>query len=486
MKNTKLTKILVFALSLALMIGAAVGISTSAETSETVKIVSQNVSYEGQTHLYYAVYYENVENPEGIALEVSYTDDEGNPKTVTVSSSEAVTLKDSNGADVACRAFRTPGVSAKNFTKVFTVKAVTESGTESAEKTYSVAEYCHQWLYDIAKSAEPTETELKIKAACESTLSYGTDIQALLGYYPADNTADHPENYVYVKGADGVTVNGAKTACVIKGSEITLAYTGTETRLGWEVYDLEGNEITVADDKFTANAYCTAAPELSDATGKYYLDKTALGTRLDYDAADAVLPGGSTTVKISDDETINLISITDGYLLFDNGPQESVEKYIQYSVPSVDTSEFTSICNVVEFDFAYGTFFYNWPVFIRFSGSDKIYFRHDMSAPDAFNSLADTTTSTSIGQPKDKFFNLRLEIYDVTTDGNTVTIAKLYINNEYVKDITASSQVVVGRVIIGMSSGQRNNTSDAYFMIDNVYIGKVDKAFVAGDPKAAE
>jgi hypothetical protein len=37
-----------------------------------------------------------------------------------------------------------------------------------------------------------------------------------------------------------------------------------------------------------------------------------------------------------------------------------------------------------------------------------------------------------------------------------------------------------------MTSGQRNNPSDAYFMIDNLYLGKIDKAFVAGDPKAAE
>ena len=484
MKNTKLTKILIFALSLALMIGAAIGFSASAE-DETLKIVSQNVSYEGKTHLYFAVYYENIATPENIELVVNYTDDEGVSKTVTVQESEEVILKDGDGNDVACRAFRTPGVDARNFTKVFTVKAVL-GNAESAAKTYSVTEYCHQWLYEIANTAEPTEKELKIKAACEATLAYGTKIQALLNYYPADNTADHPENYVYVKGANGVTVNGAKAACVIKGSEIALDYNGTETRIGWEISDLEGNEVAVANDKFTANAYITAAPEFTDATGKYYLDKTAQGTRIDYDAIDAVLPGGDTNVKISDEESINLISITDGYLYFDNGPQQSAEKYILYSMPSINTTGFASVCSVVEFDIAFGTFYYNWPLFLRFSNSDKIYFRHDMSAPNSFNTLEDTATSTSIGQTRDKFFNLRLELYDVTTDGTTVTVAKLYINNEYVKDITASSKVTAGRLIIGMTSGQRNNPSDAYFMIDNLYLGKIDKAFVAGDPKAAE
>ena len=475
--KTKLTKIFLLTLTLAMVIGMAVGFTASAEgeaAAESVAIVSQKIDYAGTTHLYFAVKYENVANPEKIALNVSYVDSNGEAKEVTITESEEVTLKDSAGNDVTCRAFMTPGVDAKSFTHKFVAQAVTEAGTESAEKTYSVTEYCLEWLTYIATQAEPTDYELKIKDACEATLAYGTKIQALLGYYPAEN--DYPENYVYVKGTDGVKVNGADVACVIKGSEVALTYEGTETRLGWEVADLAGTEITVTDDKFTATANCIAGPELTDATGKYYLDSTAKGTRIDYDVAGTELPGG---------EASGLLSITDGYLLFDGGEQENAEKYINFAMPSVDTSGFASVCTVVEFDLAYGTFWYNWPVFLRFSGTDRIYFRNTLAAPDTFNKMEGTDTSTSIDQSVDKFFNLRLEMYNVTTDGTTVTVAKLYINNVYVKDITSSTQVTAGRLIIAMTSGARNAAGgDPYLKIDNVYLGAVDKAFVAGDPNA--
>ena len=285
MKNTRLTKILILALSLALLIGAAIGLSASAE-DESLVILSQNVSYEGKTHLYYAVHYENVDKPEDIALVVSYTDDEGAAQNVTVSESEEITLRDSDGNPYVCRAFRTPGVAAKNFTTKFTVKAIYGT-TESAEKTYSVAEYCHQWLAYLAGVSEPSEADAKVGAACEATLNYGTKIQELLDYYPNGNTADYPDNYVLVSGNDGVTVNGGKTAFVIKGAEVALGYTGNGTRTGWKVVDAEGNSITVTDDKFIASSYISASPMLDDATGYYYLSDAA-GMRYDYDAGAAL------------------------------------------------------------------------------------------------------------------------------------------------------------------------------------------------------
>ena len=218
MKNSYLKKILIAALSLSLLMGAVFGITALAENggAEKLAIISQNVSYEGQTHLYYAVHYENVTSPEKITLKVSYSLDDGSVATETVTASEEVILKDALGNEYVCRAFKTPGVDAKNYTTEFTVSATSENGTASDEKTYSVAEYCHEWLCYLSAAEEPTASQIKIKNAAESTLRYGTSIQALLGYYPDGNTDDYPENYSYLKVTDG-SFEGSDHTFVLNG-----------------------------------------------------------------------------------------------------------------------------------------------------------------------------------------------------------------------------------------------------------------------------
>ena len=148
--KTTISRILLLVLSLALMIGAIFSVSavaTEGEGTETIEIISQNVSYEGQTHLFYAVSYENVAAPEAITLEVKWTDSEGE-HTTTVTESEVEEVEGKT-----CRIFKTPGVDAKNFTQQFTVVAKTADGTVSAPKTFSVTEYCNLWLTYVAYNA---------------------------------------------------------------------------------------------------------------------------------------------------------------------------------------------------------------------------------------------------------------------------------------------------------------------------------------------
>ena len=312
--KTKLTKIFLLTLTLAMVIGMAVGFTASAEgeaAAESVAIVSQKIDYAGTTHLYFAVKYENVQNPEKIALNVSYVDSEGNAKEVTITESEAVTLKDSAGNDVACRAFMTPGVDAKSFTHKFVAQAVTEAGTESAEKTYSVTEYCYQWLTYIATQAEPTAEQLKIKDACEATLAYGTKIQALLGYYPAENVNDYPENYSYIV-VDGGTANGKEKALVLNGTTVTLA-ANAGAPAAWSCTALDGTVTQLTESTFTANGSCVIAP----INGKYFSDTSYTGTRLDYDEEGTAIPAfqsGSAYATLTN---------VDGNLVFDKNGGET-------------------------------------------------------------------------------------------------------------------------------------------------------------------
>ena len=243
MKKSTISRIFLLVLSLALVIGAIFSVSAMAEAdenAESIEIISQNVSYEGQTHLFYAVAYENVTNPEAITLEVKWTDSKGeHTATLTESHAEEIEGK-------ACRIFKTPGVDAKNFTQEFTVAASTAEGTVSATKTFSVAEYCNLWISYVAyisATGEPTAEEINLAEACEATLRYGSAIQKHLNYYPDGNPADHPENYVYVKAIDG-TANGGISAHVINGSDVALVSTASlEEGMGvtaWKVYYADG------------------------------------------------------------------------------------------------------------------------------------------------------------------------------------------------------------------------------------------------------
>lgn len=483
--KTKFTKIFLLTLTLAMVIGMAIGFTASAEgepAAESVAIVSQKIDYAGTTHLYFAVKYENVENPEKIALNVSYVDSEGNAKEVTITESEAVTLKDSAGNDVACRAFMTPGVDAKSFTHKFVAQAVTEAGTESAEKTYSVTEYCYQWLTYIATKAEPTAYELKVKAACEATLAYGTKIQAFLDYYPADNVNDYPENYVYVKGTDGVKVNGADAACVIKGSEVALTYAGTETRLGWEVADLAGTEITVTDDKFTATAHCIAGPELSDAKGKYFLSGLS-GLRHDYDVRTTLPDIENFGVKDSEGNVISntgSFEIVDGALHFEDGDAENAQMVAKFWQGYPSSYNVT----VFEFDFKFNQSYGTSPLEFKVSGNSCILYQtqaYDSSYGTGFKLCAKIgSTYIPTGIDYGTWGNIRLEHYFAED------VMKIFVNNVYLGEIAATSNSQTSPLIY-LTANERKTGSNADLYVDNVFVGHFtaeEIPYVAGDPDA--
>ena len=349
MKKSAISRILILALALALMVSMAFMVSASAEEEaqgEALEIISQNVSYEGQTHLFYAVSYENVESPEEITLDVSWTDSEGE-HAVTVTESEAEVVEGKN-----CRIFKTPGVDAKNFTQQFAVVAKTASGTESALKTFSVTEYCNLWITYVAYNefmGTANADMAKLAKACEATLQYGSAIQELLGYYPNDNTADNPANYAYVKALDG-SVNGANSAHVIRGTEVTLAYTGAlEDGKGvtsWNVYYADGTvDVVAANGKFAPKANCIAEavidailPEFVAGDGYYYAEDNS-GIRFDY-SDDSQLNkmewSGKPGFNAADQSTASAtLAIVDGQLVFDkNDGETGYEEYIFWYLSS--------------------------------------------------------------------------------------------------------------------------------------------------------
>ena len=264
----------------------------------------------------------------------------------------------------------------------------------------------------------------------------------------------------------GVTVNGVKSACVIKGADITLGYNGTETRLGWEVADIAGNKITVSDDKFTAGAYCTAAPELSDAKGEYFLSGEA-GRRLDYDTIteiDAYMKTYSGTV--------GSYSIVDGSLLFEDGDAESYDIGMKFwlSYASSFTSA-TNRCEILEFDFKLTQSYGSYPIQIKLAGiTHTVYYSNAYDASYGTGHKLCMLVGGAyvpLGAAINTWSNIRFEHY------YEESVLKVFVNGEFVCEIATASAGSADTATIYLMSNERKSGSNADLYIDNVYSGYV-------------
>ena len=488
MKKTTVTRIFLAVLSLALVISAVFAVSAFAEeeaVAEKLEIVSQNVSYEGQTHLFYAVSYENVENPEAITLEVKWTDSEGE-HTATVTESEAKVIEGKE-----CRTFKTPGVDAKNFTQKFTVVAKTADGAVSAPKTFSVAEYCNLWItyvaYNTAVGA-PTADDVKLAEACKATLQYGSAVQALLNYYPAGNTADHPENYAYVKAIDG-TANGANSAHVIRGTEVTLAYTGAlesgKEVVSWTVHYADGTTESVpSTGVFAPKANCIAIAELGvlipdfvAGNGYYFAEYTKPASskinplKYDYSSASqlnkmeySAKPGFNAADQNSSSATV---SIVDGQLVFDKKDDEiGFDEYIYWTLSTVPTG-----ANVVVFeaDVKFSDITMENGFFSEISMRNVTGLYTEVF----FNVVNGKFNIGGAGELDfDKWYNLCL-VYNIDTETKTAVI-NVYVNGRYIGDakysVVKKDDINNGKAHFYLKGGETGSAT-----LDNVFFGYIEK-----------
>lgn len=469
MKKNNFKKIVILALSLALLIGAALGVSALAEENgEKLSIISQNVSYEGKTHLYYAVHYENVTNPDAITLTVSYKLDNGETATETVNASEEVTLTDSLGTSYVCRAFRTPGVDAKNFTTEFTVTASTENGTVSAEKTYSVAEYCHEWISYVASVVEPTAKQLKIAAACEATVNYGASVQALLDYYPSGNEADTPDNYSYIRVTDGVADN----KYVMNGETVTLSYTGTAPTgkefSHWVLTYTNGTGKEISGNSFVADGNAILTPAFkglysegfTPGAGLYYSDETKLGNRFDYETksdSGAYSNNGAITATVVDGA--RKLEITDM-------TQSDMLRFL-----AGNTSVEGANVAIFETDIMLSGAWTGKPTFrIRVLGCDM------SLTTDCWNGNALYVPKSGAELKVNLWYNLRLEVYK--TESATSFNVKVYLNGDYVTTTTISGSTSSSAdMLFTIPKNAATNGTAIYF--DNVFYGYAVKDYVA-------
>jgi hypothetical protein len=230
MKNRKSAKLLVLILSLALLIGSAVGIAVSAESAKTPEIISKNVYYGGNNRIMFAVDADTVN--EG-AVTLYFYDDATKAAELADTDwtyvAEAPVTEKIGGEDKSVYVFNTLGIAPTEFTKNYYAVAVDSTGAKSAVVRYSLLEYYLDMLYrNDVKSATSGEGAA-MKAVFENEIASAASIQDLLFNYDADGTNDLQylaDDYYYAAIVDGATIDGAYSSGIYApGSKITLTST---------------------------------------------------------------------------------------------------------------------------------------------------------------------------------------------------------------------------------------------------------------------
>lgn len=252
-------KILTMTLAVALILGAAIGISASAETTAP-EIISQNVEYGGNYALLYAVKADSVVG-DSVSIAV-YDNAECKGEALFTDSIETKAENTENVQGVSCYVFTTNGIAAKNMDTQYYVKVSADNG--ETVKRYSVAEYLYERLYKngVAYSNDPGD--VKRAELYNTVLLYGKQAQDVL--YNLDTNTENDRDYfvtdmkyVYVVD-DAAKIDGTfSSGIVLGGTEITLS--GNTTASKWDLYDLTTGELIktiAAGDTFIADTHVMA------------------------------------------------------------------------------------------------------------------------------------------------------------------------------------------------------------------------------------
>ena len=255
MKNKKYSKILVAVLSLALLIGAVIGISASAENAVNVpEILGKNIQYGADLKFMVAIDPASV-GGEGKTVTLSvYEGDpaEGGKLIGQPTKADYENTTETNlGVDYAYVATSTYGISALAYNENYYL--VVECDAAKTVAQYSAIEYFLERLYADDVINKTDAESLVQKELYQSAIAYGSAAQKMAAFenkYTGANVAD----YLYVMAKDG-KVNGADGAIVLKGDALNFTYTGAEDASGLAYWlDPNGNKAATA----TVNGIYTA------------------------------------------------------------------------------------------------------------------------------------------------------------------------------------------------------------------------------------
>lgn len=292
MKQRKTSKLIILALSLALLIGSAVGIAVSANEATAPTILSKNVAADGNFCLMFAVDPATCEGSD-VTLTVYNTNPEGlEGDALTNATVQTITKlvtdtqpEDLDGnpetAKTDVLVFTTKGVAAKDIADEWYITV--ESGDLSTTEKYSVREYAFERLYkDQTILAAGGTYEYRQKQFYLSILAVGSTAQDLLvnAELEAGATPERLANeYIYASIYNGNFSNiSTDHAFVEKDEELTLTVNDGADVSAWQVITFSANGTEVSKTsctlgttiKVTGNTVVIPDPDFGTTVGSYF------------------------------------------------------------------------------------------------------------------------------------------------------------------------------------------------------------------------
>ena len=477
MKKTRSTKIALLIVSAALLLGAAVGITVSADDNSAPVILSQNVEYGGNYALMYAISADSVIGEE-VTLEV-YTNAEcaGDPiwnKTVAATADNQETVLGKN-----CYVFITCGIAAKDMDVQYYVKVSADNG--ETVKRYSVAEYFYERLYKNGIAFGTSAGDIARAKLYNSALEYAADAQDVLYNYNFDEngeliTTDDRTTFVtdtkYVYVVDGrATIDGTySSGIVLGGSEITL--TSANTVKAWNLYDLtSGNLIkTIApDETFTVNTHIKVEEFVEYRGSGVYADNA---NTITYDGKTFADISGITHVGSGIDASVVNVGENDAAKF---SVTWSGHAYDRYSIARNGTSDnfvFETDVMIPEYNSALN--FHIMPT-SNLSANASVYrgyihFRYDTNTGKNYITLTTEGSNAVSTDPNTWYYltpgewaNVRVE-YDGTAGGD---LFRLIVNGQLVYEVPLNNSIYGFKGFQLQFAGTYVGT--IYF--DNTYLG---------------
>ena len=347
MKKTKITKALVLALSLVLLIGSAIGFSVAAEetqaTDSTAAILAQSIVHKDKIQIAFAVDATADEVKAGTAYVEYYFDgDTANTKKAALYTDAAYQGK---------AILVTEGLAAQDLTSVVTATSYL-NGAAVETKTYSVVQFLLTKLYRDIDSLDA-----KYAALYESLIDYSAKAQAV---FDPDEASINDYYIVWTENAkyDGATAmvcNTPTTLDLSKASANSVAnYTFKDK---WNV-TVNGATTPYASDatlEISKNTVIKPVMEVAAGTGKYFNNESFDGVKLDFSFESDM---DSLYFKDTASSTKEIVAtIEDGVLV--DGMTYNGSNWYGYAIKYNDDKVYSSATYVFEADLTYTSTTYN-------------------------------------------------------------------------------------------------------------------------------
>ncbi len=527
MKNNT-SKIALIILSLALLVGAAIGFSASAEATAP-EIVSKNIDVNGNYCLMLAVNPATVAGDDVTITIYEQLPAEGVEPAQTITKAKTATEKidlDHDGTEeYDAIVFYTAGVSAKDIADVWYI-TTTSGGVTSDVETYSVREYAFERLYKNGTVFATSEADGKAYLQRQfylEILDVGSAAQQLLVNYgkPEAEKEKLAKGYIYAAVVGGTYTIGETTlehGFVNEGDVLTLNSTDESVET-WNVFTFgpDGNmypdqQTVDAGGTITVTGNTVAIPyEVGVNPGKYF-DEIG-DSWFSFESAPA-WPFDNTHLAHTKQESINSALTTYGnsgimdsgedkygkVLLMGKELDDNVTTLVHFPIAAATSDKANVI--VVEMDFKLltsGTEFYAGDISETEAKTTGIVLQWNKEPISGGKFVADLTSMHKVSVlsvdsdatldeknvggdalrffgsgendlKKDVWYNICYELY---TDVNK---GVLYINGVAVHtfDISELAIADVNSFSFEMQHRFRNKV---YF--DNVYCGKIAKEYVA-------